>query len=69
MGQAKKKSFSIVKERIWKELKGWKKKLLSQAGWEILIKAIVQAISTYTISCFKLPKGLIHDFETLIRKF
>lgn len=69
MGQENKKYFSIIKERIWKKLKGWKEKLLSQAGWEILIKAVVQAIPTYTMSCFKLPKGLIHDFETIVRKF
>ena len=69
MGKEKKKFFSIIKERIWKKLKGWKEKLLSQVGREILIKAVVQAIPTYTMSYFKLPKGLIHDFETLIRKF
>lgn len=69
VGCTKKKSFSIIKERIWKKLKGWKEKLLSQAGREILVKAVVQAIPTYTMSCFKLPKGLIKEIEILIRKF
>ena len=69
IGRAKKKSFSVIKERIWKKLKGWKEKLLSQAGREILIKAVVQAIPMYTMSCFKLPKGLIKEIEVLIRKF
>ena len=69
VGRAKKKSFSIIKERIWKKLKGWKKKLLSQAGREILVKAVIQDIPTYTMSCFKLPKGLINEIGTLIRKF
>ena len=69
VGRAKKRSFSLIKERIWKKLKGWKEKLLSQAGREILIKAVVQAIPTYTMSCFKLPKGLINEIEGLIRKF
>ena len=69
VGRDKKKSFSIIKERIWKKHKGWKEKLLSQAGREILIKAIIQAIPTYTMSCFKLLKCLIRDIETLIRKF
>lgn len=50
-------------------LKGWKEKLLSQVGKEILIKAVVQAIPTFTMSCFKLPKGLINEIEGLIRKF
>ena len=69
VGRAKKKSFSLIKERIWKKLKGWKEKILSQAGHEILIKAVIQAIPTFTMSCFKLPKGLISEIETLIRKF
>ena len=29
VGRAKKWSFSIIKEQIWKKLKGWKEKLLS----------------------------------------
>ena len=44
-------------------------KLLSQAGREVLIKAVVQAIPTYTMSCFKLPVGLCNEIEGLIRKF
>lgn len=68
VGHVKKKSFSIIKERIWKKLKRWKEKLLSQVGREILVKAMIQAIPTYTMSCFKLPKGLIKDIESLIRK-
>ena len=69
VGRAKKKSFSLIKERIWKKLKGWKEKLLSQARGEILITAVIQAIPTFTMSCFKLPKGLINEIESLIRKF
>ena len=54
---------------MWKKLQGWKEKLLSQAGKEVLIKSVIQATSTYTMSCFKLPKGLIKELEVLIRKF
>ena len=69
VGRHKKKSFSNIKEKIWKKLKGWKEKLFSQAGKEIFIKVVIQAISTYTMSCFKLLKGLTKEIETLIRKF
>ena len=69
MGRAKKRSFIYLKERVWKKLQGWKEKLLSIAGREVLVKAIIQAIPTYTMSCFKLPKGLIIELEVLIRKF
>ena len=54
---------------MWKRLQGWKEKLLSQAGKEILIKSVIQAIPTYTMSCFKLLKGLIKELEMLIQTF
>ena len=42
---------------------------MSQAGKEILLKAVVQAILTFAMSCFKLPRGLCDEIEALIRKF
>ena len=69
VGRAKKQSFAYIKERVWRKLHGWKEKLLSQAGREILIKSVIQAIPTYMMICFKLPKGLIKELEMLIRKF
>ena len=50
-------------------MQGWEVKLLSQAGREILIKAVAQALPAYTMSCFKLPINLCHEIEALIRKF
>ena len=49
--------------------KGWKEKLLSQAGREILLKAVVQAIPTFAMGCFKLLVGLCQEIEALIQKF
>ena len=40
---------------------GCKEKLLAMGGREILIKAVAQAVPTYTVSCFQLPKGLCED--------
>ena len=64
VGRSKKVSFDYIKERVWKMLQGWEEKLLSQARREILIKAMVQAIPTYTMSCFKLSLRLCSDLES-----
>ena len=58
IGRNRSTSFSHIKERVWQKLKGWKEKLLSQMGREILIKAFAQAIPTYAMSCFRLPLKL-----------
>jgi len=50
--------FKSIKDRIWKRLHDWKNKSLSQAGKEILLKAVIQTILTYNMSIFLLPVGL-----------
>lgn len=69
VGKAKKQSFVYIKEHVWKKLQGWKEKLLSQAGREVLIKFVIQAIPTYSMNCFRHPKGLIKEIEIMIWKF
>jgi hypothetical protein len=50
-------------------LQGWKEKLLSKVGKEILIKVVAQAIPTYAMSCFDLTKTLCDDIGTMIGRF
>ena len=52
-----------------KKLAGWKEKLLSKAGKEILIKAMALVIPTYTMDCFKIPDSLCDDLTSMIRNF
>ena len=61
--------FAEVKDRVAKKLNGWKGKLISIGGREILIKAVAQAVPTYTMSCFQLPKTLCQDLENMMRSF
>ena len=68
IGRKKKESFDNIRQMVWKKLQGWEGKLLSQVGREVLIKAMAQALPTYTMSCFKLPTGLCHEIEALIIK-
>ena len=69
VGRRKKKGFNFIKENVWQKLQGWEGKLLSQAGREVLIKVVIQAILTYAMGYFKLPLGLCHEIETIIKKF
>jgi len=58
MGRSKASLFAYLKERVWKHIQGWKEKLLSKAGKEMLIMAVAQAIPSYAMSCFDLTKSL-----------
>ena len=69
VGRNKKASLNFIKERVWNKLQGWKEKLLSQVGKEVLLKAVVQTIPTFMMGCFKLPSRLLNDIEIMIRKF
>ena len=69
MGKNKRTTFNAIKEKLGKVLAGWKEKLLSKAGKEVLIKAVAQAIPTYTMSCFKFPDLLCDELMGMIRNF
>nr|CCA66036.1 hypothetical protein [Beta vulgaris subsp. vulgaris] len=69
IGSSKKRVFQAIQDRVWKKLKGWKGKYLSQAGREVLIKAVAQAIPTYAMQCFVIPKSIIDGIEKMCRNF
>ena len=43
--------------------------MLSAAGKEVLIKSIAQAIPVFSMSCFRLPRGLCENITSIIRQF
>lgn len=61
IGRSKVEVFTYLKERVWARVQGWHEKQLSMAGREVLIKAVMQAIPTYVMSCFKLPLSIIEE--------
>ena len=69
VGKNKRNTFNEIKENIQKKLVGWKEKMLSKAGKEILIKAMAQAVPTYTMNCLKLLDALCDELTRLIRNF
>ena len=69
VGRSKRNTFNDIKEKLKKNLAGWKEKLLSKAGKEVLIKAVAQTIPTYIMSCFKVPDSLCEELTGMIWNF
>jgi hypothetical protein len=69
IGRSKVNAVSNIKGQIWERISGWKEKFLSQAGKEIMLKAVIQAIPTYSMSVFLLPKTLCNDINFMMSKF
>jgi hypothetical protein len=69
IGKSRKKAFEYIKKKVWLRIQGWREKLLSKAGKEILVKAVAQAIPTYAMSCFELTKGLCEELNSMIGRW
>jgi hypothetical protein len=69
VGKSRVKEFKSIVDRIEKRLQDWKLKFLSQAGKKILFKAVIQAILTYIMSIFQMPKALCSKINSLMQKF
>lgn len=69
IGTSKTGAFKYLKDRLWNKVKGWIEKAISAAGKEILIKSVAQAVLVFSMSCFKLPRGLCEHLNKLIRQF
>ena len=69
MGESKQNTFAQLKQRVVNKLARWKEKLLSNARKEVLIKAVAQAVPSYTMSCFKLSNTLCEELTRMVRQF
>ena len=65
-GKMNKDKFQPVKERFGKRLADWSDKNLRKG---VLIKSVPQALATYMMGVFKLPKGLRDDLMNMIRYY
>ncbi|KAA3458179.1 reverse transcriptase [Gossypium australe] len=69
VGRRKKEAFQNLKDRFKQRIDNWCIRHLSQGGKEVFIKAVPQAIPTYTMAYFLLPKSLCAELESIIVKF
>jgi hypothetical protein len=52
-----------------KKIQGWKERLLSRAGKEILIKAVAQAIPAFAMGCFDITKEMCNRISSMMAGF
>lgn len=68
-GKSKKEVVAYIKDKITRKVQSWNRRTLPQASKEILIKSVAQATPMYPMMCFKMPKSLCADLDTVIGKF
>ena len=69
VGSSRNGAFKYLKDRLWNKIQGWIEKTMSTAGKEVLVKSVAQVIPVFSMSCFKLPRGLCEHLNMLVRKF
>ena len=68
-GKSEVNTFKNLREKITKRVMGWKEKFISKAEREILIKIVAQAITTYSISIFKIPQALYDSINSIVANY
>ncbi|XP_074271735.1 uncharacterized protein LOC141595669 [Silene latifolia] len=69
VGRSKKALTDILRDKLSKRLNGWRGKMLSRAGREVLIKAVANSLHTYVMSIFKIPAQFCVELRSLISRF
>ncbi|VFQ92152.1 unnamed protein product [Cuscuta campestris] len=69
IGRNKTAVFSYILDKIRQRLSLWKRKTLSKAGKEVLLKTIAQSMPQFAMSVFLLPQSTCTDIERLMNGF
>lgn len=69
VGLRKKEAFLEIEERMAKRILNWKSKILSMAGREVLIKAVLTAMPQYAMMSYKMPITLCDKMQKMINAF
>ncbi|KAL6227352.1 hypothetical protein ACLB2K_001311 [Fragaria x ananassa] len=66
---SKTEAFAYIMDKTKEKMKGWKDRILSAAGKEIMIKTVVQSIPPYVMSIFELPKHICNELHRCMAGF
>ena len=69
VGAERSDCFRHLVDRVRQRVNGWKEKLLSMGGKEVLIKSIAQAIPVYAMMVFKIPQNICKGISDTISQY
>ncbi|CAL1400383.1 unnamed protein product [Linum trigynum] len=69
IARSKMATFRYLEEKLLERLQGWKRKTLSWAARETLIKSVALALPLHVMSCFKLPLSLCRLLDRHVARF
>ncbi|XP_065855885.1 uncharacterized protein [Euphorbia lathyris] len=69
IGRSKRVIFGFLKDRLSKRLSNWTFRYLSNAGKEVLLKSVAQALPTFCMSTFLLPKTTCDELHKMMNSF
>ncbi|XP_031120802.1 uncharacterized protein LOC116024038 [Ipomoea triloba] len=69
VGRNRRTAFSYIEDKIRQRIGSWNKKLLSQAGKEILLKTVAQAMPTFSMSVFLLPHSTCLSIQRVMNSY
>lgn len=62
-------TFDHIGERSRSKMQGWSERLFACAGREILLKSVIQATPTFSMSCFLLTKKVCKSLTSSMTKY
>lgn len=62
-------TFDHIGERSRSKMRGWSERLFACAGREVLLKSVIQAIPTFSMSCFLLTKKVCKNLTSSMAKY
>ena len=66
VGRSPKVTFNFLYDMVWKRLNFVTDRPLSRAGNETFLKAVIQAIPAYVMSCFQLPVSTCEKMRSIV---
>lgn len=69
VGRNKRQMFGLLKEKILSRIRGWNQRFLSRVGRDVILKSTIEAIASYAMGVFLIPKEIIREIEITMNGF